>query len=134
MVARPDGKPVTTFQGRAWKIAGTIGIKGRKSSLGLSMVARPWPRYARQADAQWGILASWPDCTAASFSAASLAEARSLTLSLLSWPQAAMMSRPRGVRTGEAYPARLTISANFSIWLQSEHSYGAPGQGLNGIR
>ncbi len=28
--------------------------------------------------------------------------ARCLTLSLLSWPQAAMMSRPRGVRTGEA--------------------------------
>ena len=28
--------------------------------------------------------------------------ARCFTLSLLSWPQAAMMSRPRGVRTGEA--------------------------------
>lgn len=31
-----------------------------------------------------------------------LALARCFTLSLLSWPQAAMMSRPRGVRTGEA--------------------------------
>jgi len=28
--------------------------------------------------------------------------ARCFTLSLFSWPQAAMMSRPRGVRIGEA--------------------------------
>ena len=34
--------------------------------------------------------------------AAMRSPARCFTLSLLSWPQAAMMSRPRGVRTGEA--------------------------------
>ena len=50
---------------------------------------------------QCGIRASWPDCTAASFRGQP-GDARSLTLSLLSWPQAAMMSRPRGVRTGLA--------------------------------
>ena len=41
-------------------------------------------------------------CNSAERSSAKRAEARSLTLSLFSWPQAAMMSRPRGVRTGEA--------------------------------
>ena len=38
---------------------------------------------------------------APSASAAGLARLRSRTLSLFSWPQAAMMSWPRGVRTGE---------------------------------
>jgi len=47
--------------------------------------------------AQCGIRANCDDC-----SRAMRADARSLTLSLLSWPQAAMMSRPRGVLTGEA--------------------------------
>ena len=42
------------------------------------------------------------------------------------------MSRPRGVRTGLAYPALFTTSAKRSICSQSEHSYGAPGHGLNG--
>jgi len=35
---------------------------------------------------------------------------------------AARMSRPRGVRTGEEYPALKMYSENFSIWSQSEHS------------
>src|SRR5206468_12969151 len=48
--------------------------------------------------------------------------AESFSVALLSWPQAARMSRPRGVRTGEAYPALNTISENFSIFSQSEHS------------
>ena len=44
---------------------------------------------------QCGMRASWPDWTSAS-SRANLLDALSFTLSLLSWPQAAMMSRPRG--------------------------------------
>src|SRR5215208_4374910 len=36
------------------------------------------------------------------WSAISLARARSFSVSLLSWPQAARLSRPRGVRTGAA--------------------------------
>src|SRR5262245_36118841 len=40
--------------------------------------------------------------SAASRPALSRSERRSLTLALLSWPQAAMMSSPRGVRTGLA--------------------------------
>src|SRR5207253_6601197 len=60
--------------------------------------------------------------------------AESFSLALLSWPQAARMSRPRGVRTGEAYPALKMISENCSILSQSEHSYLVPGHGLNGIR
>ena len=36
-------------------------------------------------------------------------------LSVRNWPQAARMSRPRGVRTGEAKPASMTICANRSM-------------------
>ena len=43
------------------------------------------------------------------------------------------MSRPRGVRIGEAYPAREMMSAKPSIRSQLEHSYGAPGHGLIGM-
>src|SRR5690606_25627702 len=60
--------------------------------------------------------------------------ARSFSLSLFSWPQAARMSRPRGVRMGLAQPARLRIAAHDPIVAQSEHSYALPGHGLNGIR
>jgi hypothetical protein len=46
---------------------------------------------------------SWPDTEyRRAIGGDGAPEARSFTLSLLSWPQAAMMSRPRGVRTGEA--------------------------------
>ncbi len=40
----------------------------------------------------------------------------------LSCPHAARMSRPLGVRMGEAYPLALMKSANVSICSQSEHS------------
>src|SRR5271170_6321484 len=59
---------------------------------------------------------------------------RSLTLADLSWPQAARMSRPRGVRTGAEYPAAKTMSLKTAMSASVEHSKGAPGQGLNGIR
>src|SRR6267154_1724871 len=39
----------------------------------------------------------------------------SFSVSDLSWPQAARISRPRGVRTGEEYPALKIYSENFSI-------------------
>ena len=85
-------------------------------------------------------LRPWPAATPSHQSVIAMARSamRSRTdnfsVALLSWPQAA---RCRG-RAGCA-PARhsrrgCTISANFSICSQSEHSYGAPGQGLNGIR
>src|SRR5260221_12145346 len=45
-----------------------------------------------------------------------------------------MMSSPRGVRTGEEYPAALTMSENTLIAASPERSKGAPGHGLNGIR
>jgi len=47
---------------------------------------------------------------------------RRLTLADLSWPQAAMMSSPRGVRTGEEYPAALTMSENSLIAAALERS------------
>src|SRR6185437_3049149 len=59
---------------------------------------------------------------------------RRFTLSDLSCPQAAMMSSPRGVRTGEEYPAALTMSEKALIAASLERSKGAPGHGLNGIR
>ena len=46
--------------------------------------------------------------------------AESVSLALLSRPQAAKMSRPRGVRNADASPALNTISENFSIWSQSD--------------
>ncbi len=48
--------------------------------------------------------------------------ARTRMLSLFNCPQAAMMSLPRGVRTGLAYPALFRMPANTSITSQSEHS------------
>jgi hypothetical protein len=44
------------------------------------------------------------------------------------------MSRPRGVRTGAEMPASKTISEKRRTRSGLEHSYGAPGHGLNGIR
>src|SRR6185295_854596 len=55
--------------------------------------------------------------------------AESFSVALFSCPQAARMSRPRGVRTGDEYPALKMYSENFSILSQSEHSYVVPGQG-----
>ena len=46
------------------------------------------------------------------YPSAARALARSLTLSDFNCPQAARISRPRGVLTGLAYPARFTTSAN----------------------
>src|SRR5258705_10895296 len=57
-----------------------------------------------------------------------------LCAAVFSWPHAASMSRPRGVRTGAEIPASNTILLNDLIRSGVEHSYGAPGQGLNGIR
>src|SRR5690606_616147 len=73
-------------------------------------------------------------------SAASPAASRSRSARLffcaavLSWPQAASMSRPRGVRTGALMPASNTMSEKRRIRSGSEHSYAAPGQGLKGMR
>ena len=53
---------------------------------------------------------------------ASRSRAESFSLALFNCPQAARMSRPRGVRTGEAWPAAKITSENFSICSQSEHS------------
>ena len=44
------------------------------------------------------------------------------SLSDLSCPQAARISRPRGVRMGEAYPALLRMAAKVSMVDQLEHS------------
>src|SRR5207302_9767713 len=63
-----------------------------------------------------------------------LALARTFSVSLFNCPQAARISRPRGVRTGLAYPALKTMSEKRSITSQSEHSYVVPGHGLNGMR
>ena len=41
--------------------------------------------------------------------------ADNFSVSDFNWPQAARMSRPRGVRTGEEYPALKIYSENFSI-------------------
>ena len=49
-------------------------------------------------------------------------------------PHAARISRPRGVRTGEAYPAFITRLANALIRSSDEHTKGLPGHGLKGIR
>ncbi len=48
--------------------------------------------------------------------------ARTRTLSERSWPQAAMMSRPRGARMGAAKPASLRIRENRFIAPGGEHS------------
>ena len=61
-----------------------------KASFGL-----PWPTPPASSQLQELTELHYP-------SAISLARARSFSVSLLSWPQAARMSRPRGVRTGEA--------------------------------
>ena len=44
------------------------------------------------------------------------------SLALLSWPQAAMMSRPRGVRTVQVRPPsrQIVMKARMRFWL--EHS------------
>src|SRR5262249_61070754 len=60
--------------------------------------------------------------------------AESFSVSDFNCPHAARISRPRGVRTGDEYPALNTYSENFSICSQSEHSYLLPGHGLNGMR
>src|SRR6185503_760747 len=59
---------------------------------------------------------------------------RFFSAAVLSWPQAASMSRPLGVRTGAEMPLSNTMLLNALIRSGSEHSYGAPGQGLKGIR
>src|SRR6185503_5840569 len=59
---------------------------------------------------------------------------RFFSAAVLSWPQAASMSRPRGVRTGAEMPLSKTMLLNALIRSGSEHSYDAPGQGLNGIK
>ncbi len=51
-----------------------------------------------------------------------------------SCPHAARMSRPRGLRTGEAKPASITTLAKRSIAVLLLVSKGLPGQGLNGMR
>src|SRR4051812_30979612 len=56
------------------------------------------------------------------------------SLSDFSWPQAAKISRPRGVRMGEENPASLRMRPKAWMRLFDEHSYGAPGHGLNGIK
>ena len=38
------------------------------------------------------------------------------------WPHAARISRPRGVRTGEAYPAFITRLANALMRSSDEHT------------
>ena len=60
---------------------------GMSGSRGSSVIAVAERIHALRADAASSI---------------SRARARSFSVSLLSWPQAARMSRPRGVRTGEA--------------------------------
>ena len=47
-------------------------------------------------------------------------DARCFVLSDFNWPHAAIMSRPRGTRTGEEYPASFTILANRWIALLLE--------------
>src|SRR4029079_17311366 len=76
----------------------------------------------------------WGHSTIAIGRSAMRSRTESFSVALLSWPQAARISRPRGVRTGEAYPASNRICENLSICSQSEHSYLLPGHGLNGIR
>src|SRR3546814_5196941 len=44
------------------------------------------------------------------------------------------MSRPRGVRTGAEIPPSKTMFEKARMRSGAEHSYGAPGHGLNGIR
>src|SRR2546430_17338455 len=53
---------------------------------------------------------------------------------VLSCPQAASISRPRGVRTGAEIPASNTMLLKDRIRSSVEHSYAAPGHGWNGIR
>ena len=49
-------------------------------------------------------------------------------------PHAAKISRPRGVRTGEAYPAFITRFAKALMRPSGEHANGLPGHGLKGIK
>src|SRR5437660_10276778 len=44
------------------------------------------------------------------------------------------MSRPRGVRTGAEMPASKTMLLKARMRSSVEHSYPAPGHGLNGMR
>src|ERR1035437_8429386 len=67
-------------------------------------------------------------------SCAAYAAGRSRRLSVCNCPQAARMSRPRGLRTGEENPASMTIVAKRSMALPELVSYAEPGHGLNGIR
>src|SRR3954468_2821026 len=59
---------------------------------------------------------------------------RFFSAAVFSWPHAASMSRPRGVRTGADMPASNTILLKERMRSAVEHSYAAPGHGLNGIR
>src|SRR5690606_2840135 len=65
-----------------------------------------------------------PYPSAACFSSASRSSSARLFFSaaVLSWPQAASMSRPRGVRTGAEMPASNTISEKRLIRSGVEHS------------
>lgn len=49
-------------------------------------------------------------------------------------PHAARISRPRGVRTGDAYPAFITRLAKASMRSLEEHTNGLPGHELKGIK
>ena len=74
-----------------------VAWAGGLNTDGLRSTSRCWSGPA--ADALIPLASSTP---AAQSSPTNAARARSFSVSLFSWPQAARMSRPRGVRTGLA--------------------------------
>src|SRR3546814_14426981 len=96
-------------------------------------LSRPWELIALfQGQKKAAITKIQP--SAACFSSAMRSSSARLGLvdALFNWPQAAMMSRPRGVRIGAELPASKIRLLNARTRSGDEDTEGGPGQGVDG--